>query len=145
MNIKAIQILFFTMSAIALNAQSTSDDQKQIAGKVEELRSAMVTPNEIVLDKLLAPQLSYGHSGGKVEGKESLMRSLNSGESDFLDITISDLTVEVIGDVGIVRHKLSANTQDKGKERATVNISVLLVWYKLQGTWKLVARQAVKI
>jgi Domain of unknown function (DUF4440) len=69
---------------------------------------------------------------------------LVSGASDFVTIDLSEQTIKVTGSTAIVRHVLSATTNDGGKA-GTVKIAVLLVWIKEKKEWKLLARQAVKI
>lgn len=73
------------------------------------------------------------------------METLVTGVSVFEDIQLENQTVEVQDNTAIVRHMLSAKTNDKGKEPGTVKRSVLLVWVKQGGQWRLLARQAVKV
>jgi ketosteroid isomerase-like protein len=89
-------------------------------------------------------QLSYGHSSGKVEGKDSFIESLINGKSDFVSIDLSDQTITVNNNTAIVRHILNAATNDGGKP-GTVKLSILLVWQKQGKQWRLLARQAVKL
>jgi hypothetical protein len=49
----------------------------------------------------------------------------------------------VAGDAAIVRHTLTADTNDSGKP-GKVSIKILGVWQKQGGDWKLLARQAVR-
>jgi ketosteroid isomerase-like protein len=137
-------LLCLTMLTTNVTAQKNSHAD-QVSKAVEELRKAMISADEVALNKLTGDKLSYGHSSGKVENKESFIKTLVSGESDFVEITLSDQTIEVVGDMAMVRHKLSANTNDKGRGPSTVNIGVLLIWYKFGKDWKLVGRQAFKL
>jgi len=125
-------------------AMAQTKEEKEVSAAVETLRAAMINADSATLTKVLSDRLSYGHSGGKVQTKSELIHSLTSGESDFVTIDLSDETVEVIDDTAIVRHILSATTNDNGKP-GSVKISILLVWQKQHGEWKLIARQAVRI
>ncbi len=120
-----------------------SETQK-VQEAVEKLRVAMVDADRLALEQLVTDKLSYGHSSGKLEDKKMFVESLVSGQSDFLDISFTNQTVEVVDNTAIVRHKLAGNTKDAGKEAGTVKLSVLLVWVKQNQEWKLLARQAVK-
>jgi ketosteroid isomerase-like protein len=131
-----------TTSAIA-GAQSSQE--KEVSAAVEALRLAMVDPDQKTLDNLTSAKLSYGHSSGKVEDKASFIQALISKESDFTEITLSDQTITIVGDMAMVRHKLTGKTHDKGKEPGTVNLGVLLIWYKDKNVWQLTARQAYKL
>ena len=127
----------------ALAAQSK--EEVEIAHVVEDLRKAMISGDKKELDRLVAEDLSYGHSGGKVENKDEFIDAIVSGKSDFLTIDLNEQHIQVVGNTVVVRHKLQATTHDQGKEPATVNLAVLLIWKSYYGKWKLLARQAVKI
>jgi ketosteroid isomerase-like protein len=122
-----------------------SKTEKQVAEAVEKLRLAMVSGDKNALEQITTEGLSYGHSGGKIEDRNSFVEALSSGRSDFVDIALSDQTIAVSGNTAIVRHRLTANTNDAGKGPATIHLGIMLVWVKQQGSWKLLARQAVKI
>lgn len=118
--------------------------EKAVANAVEQLRKAMVDADSLMLEKLTSPQLSYGHSGGALDDKTVFMQKIVSGKSDFVSIELPGQTISVSKNTAIVRHKLNAVTNDGGKP-GEVHLAVLLVWQKLHGQWKLLARQAVKV
>ncbi|HWT19807.1 MAG TPA: nuclear transport factor 2 family protein, partial [Variovorax sp.] len=105
---------------------------------------AMVDPTPAALGALVADDLSYGHSSGKVDTKASFIGDLVAGKSDFVSITITDQTIKVAGDVAIVRHTLAADTNDSGKP-GKVALKILGIWQKQGAEWKMLARQAVRI
>lgn len=139
--IAALLILSFTCYA----GIAQTKEEKAVTAAVENMRKAMVDANKSSLEQLADSKLTYGHSSGKLEDKSSFVDNIVNGSSDFVDITLTDQTVTIAGQTAIVRHKLFAHTNDKGKEPGTVNLYILLVWHKTQGQWKLLARQAVKV
>ena len=126
---------------MASTAQTKSE--KAVAAATENLRKAMVDADSVMLVKLTSDQLSYGHSGGHVEGKTEFISKIVTGKSDFVTIDLAEQTISISKNIAIVRHKLSAKTNDNGKP-GEVHLLVLLVWQKQHGSWKLLARQAVK-
>jgi len=115
-----------------------------IEAAVETLRKAMVDADSAKLSSLTSAQLSYGHSGGMVQNKQEFIHALTNGSSDFVTINLADQTVQIIGNTAIVRHVLTATTNDNGKP-GNVKLDILLVWIKFDVKgWQLVARQAVK-
>jgi hypothetical protein len=114
-----------------------------VAKAVEQLRLAMISGNRADLEKITAEQLSYGHSGGKVEDRKEFIDNIVSGKSDFVTIDLTGQTISVSGNTALVRHRLQATTNDSGHP-GTVTLDILLVWQKQKGHWKLLARQAVK-
>lgn len=119
-------------------------EEAAVTAAVENLRKAMIDGDKTGLQNITADQLSYGHSSGKVEDKATFVDNIVTGKSDFVTIDLTNQTIAVAGDAAIVRHTLSATTNDNGKP-GTVNLNILLIWQKQKGQWKLLARQAVKI
>lgn len=134
-------VVVFVATTIGLNAQSK--DEKGVADAVEKLRKAMVDGNKEALQSIVMDNLSYGHSGGHVEGKDEFVEKIVSGKSDFVTIDLTDQTINISGNTAVVRHKFEAKTNDSGKP-GEVHLLVLLIFQKDHKQWKLLARQAVK-
>ncbi|HWD87146.1 MAG TPA: nuclear transport factor 2 family protein [Mucilaginibacter sp.] len=118
----------------------------EVAHAVESLRTAMLTADGVLLTSLAHDELSYGHSGAQMQNKQEFVQTFTSGDSVFTSIEITGQTIRIVGDTAIVRHVLTAATNDKGKGPGTVKISILLVWVRSNGhSWQLLARQAVKV
>ena len=126
-------------------ASGQSKEEKEVTAAVDFLRKAMLDGDKASLDKIAAPELTYGHSTGHVEDKAAFIDALVSGKNDFVTIDLSDQTIKMVGNsLALVRHKLKADTNNGGTP-GTANIGILLVFQKQQGQWKLVARQAYKL
>ncbi len=131
------------ISAVMISAKAQDKNEKAVAAAVENLRKAMVDGDSIMLDKLTDTKLSYGHSGGHIDDKKEFIGKIVSGKSDFVTMELSEQTIVINKKVAMVRHKLNATTNDNGKP-GEVHLLVLLIWQKQHGSWKLLARQAVK-
>ena len=143
-----MQRLFsFLIIALIFSTTVTAQSKKEqeVAAAVEALRKAMVDADQSMLEKLADDSLSYGHSGGKVESKSAFVENIVNGNSDFVTIDLTGQTIYVSDKTAIVRHRLSATTNDKGKGPGTVNIAIMTVWQKEKKEWKMLARQAVKL
>ena len=142
-----LQLILITLFSIIISfpAMTQSKEQNEIEQAVELLKTAMVNGKQQQLEDLVMDNLTYGHSGGKVENKKAFVEAFVSGNSNFEEIELTEQSVIISDNTAIVRHKLSGKTNDKGKEPGTVHLSVLLVWQKQKTQWKLLARQAVKI
>ncbi|ADB36519.1 nuclear transport factor 2 family protein [Spirosoma linguale] len=142
---KTILVALVTVcSLLSLNGNAQSKDQAAVTQAVSQLRTLMIDPDKAKLEALATDELSYGHSNGKLEDKKEFIEALMNGSSDFKTIDLTDQTVTVVDNTAFVRHKLMAETANDGKP-GTAKLSVLLVWVKQKGSWKLLARQAVKI
>ena len=139
--------LIFILAVFCLNLtliQAQTADEMKVSEAVETLRKVMIDPDKAVLEKIIHEDLSYGHSSGLIETKAMLIESLVSNNSDFKTMDLTEQTVKVVGKTAIVRHKLMAETANKGVP-STAKLNVLLIFIELKGEWKLLARQAAKI
>jgi len=141
---KKICLIGLLLCALLPLVQAQTKQEKAVAEAVEKLRKAMVDADSVMLDKLVSPKLSYGHSGGHIDDKKEFVQKIVSGKSDFVSLELPEQTIWVSKNVAIVRHKFNAKTNDSGKP-GEVHLAVLLIWQKLHGDWKLMARQAIKL
>lgn len=131
-------LLFTAPSALA------QDETSQVAGAAEQLRVLLLKPDTAKLKDLIANELSYGHSSGKVDSKASLIESLVSGDSQFPSLEVSGQSIRIVNNAAIVRHVLQGETISKGTP-GKIKLQVLTIWQKQADGWKLIARQAVAI
>jgi hypothetical protein len=136
-------VLLLLVAAVS-PAMAQEKDDPALTVAVESFRKALIDPDKATLDRLTLDQLTYGHSSGLIQDKAAFEQALLSGSSDFVSIDLSDQTISVVGNTAWVRHTLSAVTNDGGKP-GTTHLSVLLIWMKQKGQWRLLARQAVKV
>jgi len=141
---KALSVFVVCVLVSTLRGAGQPSAVQEVEQAVHALTQAMLSADGPMLRKLTSDALSYGHSSGKVETKAEFVETLVSGISVFEDIQLTDQTVDVIDQTAVVRHVLTAKTNDKGKGPGTVKLYVLLVWVRQGGQWSLVARQAVK-
>lgn len=146
-NSVSLVMLTIVMTSVLSNAsaQEKSASQKEVEAVTERLIQAMLKPTATALNQLVSDKLSYGHSSGAVETKEQFVQTLVSGGSVFEEIQLSDQTVDVQESTAVVRHVLSAKTNDPGKGPADIRIGIMLIWVKSDGNWQLLARQAFKL
>jgi hypothetical protein len=134
--------LSVTIWGRVLPVAAQSGDEAAVKAAVEAFRKAMLGNDRAQLDALTADQLSYGHSGGKVQNKaEFIEGALNS---HWKSINVSDETTKIVGSNAISRFIFTGENESDGKINA-VKIGVLMVWLKQDGHWRLLARQAVKV
>jgi len=137
-------IYLIVLTSVMNVAMAQNKEEAAVTAAVENLKKAMIDGDKAGLTNITADQLSYGHSSGKVEDKATFVDNIVSGKSDFVTIELTNQTIAVSGDAAIVRHTLSATTNDGGNP-GSVKLNILLIWQKQKGQWKLLARQAVKI
>lgn len=142
MKSSALFILGLFIMSISATAQTPAE--KEVRDVMESLRKAMMSADKAVLEKVAADDLSYGHSSGLIEDKATFVNSIVSGKFGFVKIDFPDMSVRILDNTAIVRHKMTGDTTNDGKP-GTVNIGIMVVLHKQKGAWKMVARQAYKL
>jgi len=125
----------------ALPTQAQGSDAAAVAAAVEALTKAMLAGDRAGWMAVTHERLSYGHSAGRIENRQQFIDPLANKTSVFRSITVSDQTIDVVGDDAIVRHVLRGESESNGRVNP-VNIGILQVWKKQADGWKLLARQA---
>ncbi|KQB38961.1 hypothetical protein RCH33_1994 [Flavobacterium daejeonense] len=136
-------LFLISFSNWAQNA-SIAKEEKVVADRVEALRKALIDPTVEGLKSLTSKDLSYGHSSGVLQDQKVFIEKLMNGESDFVTIEFQNQSIQIIGDVAVVRHNLAAHTKDSGVDK-DIKIGIMLVWQKQKNKWLLIARQAFKL
>lgn len=133
---------FLFVSVTIVTAQSA--EETKVADAVAALNKAMIDVDKNVLESLTVEDLSYGHSGGKVENKTQFLTAVVSGTVDYISIDVTDQKITVTGKNAVVRNIYAAKLTNEGKP-VDIKIGTLMVWQKIKGKWKLLARQGYKL
>ena len=141
---KHLIILLLVCSCLSLNSYGQSNKMIALKESIQQLHNAMLSGDGAKLDELTFDALTYGHSEGKIEGKDSLIHHLVTGETDFISMEAGDPAILISKRKAWVRLNLKAEITDKGN-RMSADLKVLYVWIRENGKWKLFARQAVKM
>ena len=125
-----------------LSAASEAD----VAAAVEQFMKGIMSADENTLKSITADGLVYGHSSGKVQNKSEFIDEISSGKPFvYLNIKPLEQTVNISGDVAVVRHIFTSETRNVDGEPGNIRIGNVLIWQLQDGKWKLLARQAYKL
>ena len=144
---KIILSLFLITSCLLVKAQQetpASKEETEVAAVVEKLRVAMISGNKSDLESVTSADLTYGHSGGKIQNRAAFVDDISSKRSDFKTIELTKQSVTIQNNVAIVRHVLVADTNDGGKP-AHISLGIVLVLKKEKKDWKIIARRAFHV
>lgn len=142
---KRIFLLLVASCLLQVTALAQTKAEKEVAAAVETLRKAMLDADKKTLENIAASELTYGHSNGKTEDKAAFVAAVTNPDFDYVSIDISDISIKIVDkNLAWVRHNFNSKTTSKGTPGA-INISLLMVWQKQKGQWKLVARQGFRI
>jgi hypothetical protein len=149
---KAITLLLFLLLVVCCNNQqqqsaiSPQTSENDVAAAVEQLMNAMITIDENTLESILAEELVYGHSGGKVQDKSEFTAEILSGEPlKYKSIELLDQTIRMAGNAAVVRHIFTSETINSDGTPGNLRVGNTLVWQLQDGKWKLLVRQAYRL
>lgn len=128
-----------------MSAQSGKAEQQVLQAEKDRF-AAMVKGDRSALEKLLADDLTYTHSTALLETKEQFIKSVTSGNIDYVSIVPSetDSKVRVNGNTAIVNGVAAVNVIDTGKDRK-IRIRYTTVYTNRGGAWLLQAWQSTVI
>ena len=139
---KIVAVLF--LCGLFINvACAQSQQQEEVMMKMWGLKTALLNKDSVALMKLLADDVTYGHSNGLVQTKAQLIRDVMSGVQDYKSIDPSNMNIRIYDNTGVVTMQSKINVIMQGKP-LDLSMNVLLVWIKKNNEWKLVGRQSVK-
>jgi hypothetical protein len=123
-------------------AQEDENHQTQIMLKMASLRSALLNKDSVTFSRILADDLTYGHSTSVTQSKQELISSVMSGQQQYRSIEPSDMKIRIYDNSAVVTAKAKVKLIWEGK-LLDLSLNLLLVWVKQGNEWKLVARQSV--
>lgn len=140
---KFLTIGLLFLISLATLAQSAGD--AKVWSRVEALTKAVFeTKDRVALQDIVSARVSYGHSGGKVEDKATMIQNAVTSKTTYKNSILEKVSIDVDGNTAILRHNFRATSVDNGTE-TPLNLGILQVWKKEKGKWRIWARQAVKI
>jgi hypothetical protein len=142
-NMKWISIILL-FAALNVTAQ-TKKEQQLIERTYLLSHTVFGSKDSVTLNDLFANTLSYGHSHGKLQTREEALGSISKNTSVYKDTAVSGIQVFIHEKTAIVRHLFVAKEVKKDGSITPLNFSMLLVWIKEKGKWRLMARQAVSV
>ena len=137
-------ILFIILSSFVF---AQGKKEKELIGRTYLLSHTVFgTKDSLALEDLFAKTVTYGHSHGNLQTREQAISGISHNQSTYTDTALSNISV-IFGDddVAIVRYLFKATEHTKDGKTVPLNFTMMLVWIKEKGKWKLFGRQAVSL
>lgn len=142
---KRILLALVMLALPAFCADTPSPDAKAVEDAERGWARGVTTNDYALLGRVLADDLSYTHSNGAFDTKESYIGNLKSGKAKYLKLDHSEIKVQLLSkDTAIAICRASVVTMSNGKE-SPANLSLLHVYVKRGGRWQMVAHQSCKV
>jgi hypothetical protein len=105
---------------------------------------AMVSANRAELEVTLHPSLTYTHSNGKLDTRETLIESLVGGDIDYLSIETIEPQVRLRGETAVLTSNVRMQVEAAGRVH-DLEMAVTAVYFFAEGRWQLAAYQSVRL
>ncbi len=140
------KLLAVILLAFATIANAQSKQEKELIARTYLLSHTVFgTKDRLTLEDLFAKQASYGHSHGNLQTRAEAIKGISQNKSKYTDTSVTILKVIIEDDVAIVRHLFKANENKSDGTVTPLNFTMMLVWVKEKGKWRLMGRQAVSV
>jgi ketosteroid isomerase-like protein len=143
-HLAAAGVLALGASTLIRPALADAGDEGAVKEATELLRKALLAQDKAKLEALIAEQVSYGHSDGRVQDKAEFVDGTMTRKATVKSLEFPELKVAIVGNAAIARHLWLSESELDGKPTNT-KIGVLAVWQKQDGSWRVVARQGYKL
>lgn len=141
---KKLFIFFLLIITSAANAQNKKE--RELIERTYLLSHTVFgTKDSLTLEDLFAKQATYGHSHGNLQTREEAIKGISKNKSTYTDTSVTILKVIIDDDVAIVRHLFKAKENKPDGSVTPLNFTMMLVWVKEKGKWRLMGRQAVSV
>ena len=120
--------------------------EQQVLQAEKDRFDAMIKGDRAALERLLADDLTYTHSSALFENKAEFIKSVTSGNIDYVSVVPSeaDWKVRINGNTAIVNGLASVNVVDSGKD-LKFRLRYTTVHTNRNGQWQLQAWQATRL
>ncbi len=120
-------------------------DARMVEQVVGDIYTAMINRDEEVLEALCSENLTYGHSSGLIQDKETFIDDVINGPFKYINISIEDQSIKILGQTAFVRHVFVSESMNAG-EQVNIRIGCIQAYqYNTSGDLQLVIRQAYKL
>jgi ketosteroid isomerase-like protein len=125
-------------------AKPPADGERALLAADATRTAAMLAGDTAALERLLADDLSYGHSSGQVQGKKDFIEDLRSGARKYRALAVQDSAARVYGCAGVVTAKAAIEVESEGRPFSFA-MRYTATYAHQYGRWLLVAYQSVKL
>jgi hypothetical protein len=131
-------IALIMVLATGLIAGDPADDVRQASAG---WREASIKQDAAALDRWLADELSYSHSGGLTQNKAEYIAAVTKGPSHYQSFHDSDTNISIYGKAAVLTGFVDV-TPAHGE---TYRVRTLEVYVEKTGRWQMVAHQSARV
>ena len=136
-------LLVAVFSVVLVGVADASNLEQEVIAYQDARFRAMIEEDVDELGKLLADDLHYSHTKGRVESKAQFLSTIETKQIDYIAAKRRDVEVRLFGNTAVITG-LSDMTLIWRGEQQEFTIRFLEVAHKVDADWRLVAWQSVR-
>ena len=141
---KAFFSFLFLVCFVFGFSQAYSKQEKTLLTQVSKLDSLMENNDSKILE-LFSDDVSFGHSNGWIQNKDDFKKDFESGKVKYQSVKQTELKeLKIKNKFANIRRIIAVKGLYKN-EIFEMKLSVLELWIRQKGIWKLWSRQSVSL
>jgi len=128
---------------LANGSRESTAAEAAVLQAMHALSQACLNADRTQLAALTTAALSYSHTDGRLQTRETFIDAVANGQSVFRGIELRNVLIQLSGEIALVNHRALYSTFNRG-EPGTSDVQVSQVWQCDGGAWRLRLRQAYK-
>ena len=137
--------LWLAATVCVLGTQLAAQNVEAEIRRLEDERGqAMLRRDAAALDRILADDLTYTHSSGRVDTKPDFIRSYTATDQRYVAFDRDNVRVRVYGDAAVVTGTAKVHVKSDTRD-AKFEIRFVDVYVRRNGRWQMVAWQSTRI
>lgn len=123
-------------------AQDRSQSGKEAVRALEKQRTeAVIAKNYAVLEAILADELVYVHSDGKIDSKATYVQAMKDRDVRYISIETEAMDIRLYGKTAIINGVYATNNTKNTQTR----LRFTNVYVRQKGQWQMVSWQSLKV
>ena len=140
-----LSMLLFIFCLTAVGQDRTAKALSDEILRLDAARFLAMTRGDVAeLNRILADDLVYTHSSGRVENKKEFIASIEQGTLKYVSIQNEEATARIYGDAALISGRAKVTISSGGQQQSFV-LRYLDVYAKRGGKWQMVAWQSTRL
>lgn len=125
-------------------AQQTNPTDELLA--FEQARvEATLTANVAQLEAMLADELVWVHSNGKIDSKTSYIQDIANQKSRYQALQVLDSKARIYGEIGLTNGRLRVEFFEEDNSVTMLTVLFTAVYRQQAGQWQVISWQTTKL